>query len=84
MKTHFAKWYRNPMRFQLPESSRNKWEKFNKDIQVMADYIPDAEYDPLTMKVQLSVSGGNREPTPQELLYNAKYGNIVQKLDDMY
>jgi len=83
MKNHFAGWYRNPMRLKFPEGSRTKVESMEKDtIRIMVDYIPDLEWNHLTLEFNLTHAGGNREMTAQEVVHTKKYGTVIQRLDD--
>jgi len=83
MKGHYASWYGNPMRVKLPESSRTRVDGWDKDIRIMAEYIPDAEYNHLTLQHNVTQAGGNREMTAQEVAYTKKYGTAVQRFDSM-
>ena len=67
------------MCLKLPESSRNTIESFEKHIRIVGDYIPDTDYNHLTLEFNLNQGGGNREMTAQELLHTKKYGTVVQK-----
>lgn len=80
MKIHFAHWYRNPMRLKFPEGSRDKLESLEKEVRFIADYIPDKEYNHLTMEVYADNAGGNREKSVEEVAYTKKYGAVIQKL----
>ena len=83
MKIHFAQWYRNPMRLTFPEGSRAKLESLSgNEVKFMVDYIPDTEYNHMTMKVNVDNAGGNREMSVEEVAYTKRYGTVVQKLPD--
>ena len=61
------------MLITFPEISRGTVESM-KSIRIMADYVPDSEYNHLTMKCDVNHSGGNREMSARELDQNHKYG----------
>ena len=65
------------MRLTFPQCSKSRVEGFVKDIRIMTDYIPDDEYNHHTFQFQCNFNGGNRELTPLELEYNAKYGRVI-------
>ena len=67
------------MRPIFPECSRKVVEKLNeenKGAEIVAEFVPDDEYNPQTIKTKVNHNGGNREVTPEEMAYNEKYGTV--------
>ena len=65
----------------FPESSRKIVEKFNKDtIQIVAEFVPDEEYNHETIVMQGNHNGVNRKITPEEMAYSIKFGKMDPSL----
>jgi len=73
---HFAGWYRNPMRMTFPLSSKEIVEGMSKHVILVADYIPDVDFDHLTLEVHCNHNGGNRTMTDVELAETKKHGAV--------
>ena len=59
IQVFFPQWYKNRLRLKFPLSSKQTVENLSKDIKVVADYIPDTEYNHLTIQFDADFTGGN-------------------------
>jgi len=64
------------MKLRFPESSRSKVESMSKDVKLVAEYIPDEQFDYLTTEVYVNHNGGNRAMTNEEVEETAKHGKV--------
>ena len=62
------------MRLKFPQGSEETVKCLSQDIAIVADYIPDSEFNHLTMPFQAKFNGGNRKMTDKEMALYLKLG----------
>jgi hypothetical protein len=62
------------MRLKFPKSSEATVKVLSKNINIIADYVPDAEFNHLTLEFKAEFNGGNREMNDGEMARIIRYG----------